>query len=84
MTLSTLRVENVLLLASAMAQRSLGQVDNLDTGCDWADSDMVAGRLRGHTAMVIASLQALVAEFSLHELVAIKAECAEECLVERL
>ena len=72
------------LMASTKAQQFLDQVDSQDPSYDWANSDKVAGKLREHKAMVVAKLQACDKEFTLHELVAIKAKYAEERLLEHL
>ena len=71
-------------MASTKAQQFLDQVDSQDPSYDWANSDKVAGKLREHKAMVVAKLQAFDKEFTLHELVAIKAKYAEERLLEHL
>jgi hypothetical protein len=78
------RVKNLFLMASTKAQQFLDQVDSQDPSYGWATSDKVAGKLREHKAMVVAKLQAFDKEFTLHELVAIKAKYAEERLLEHL
>ena len=78
------RVKSLFLMASTKAQQFLDQVDSQDPSYDWANSDKVAGKLREHKAMVIGKLQAFDKEFTLHELVAIKAKYPEERLLEHL